>query len=658
MFLNNGSGSFAASQPYLLGDYPSVLDFTPPGPSGFVLFSNNDVDSQSVVVIGSADGKLNAPHLISTGDSGTTAIAAGDINGDGLGDTVVLDGLAGTATVFTGVSGGTFHSPVIYSLVTSADANPNPQSAALVHLRTGGTPDLVVANRGRDGSGGVLALLNQGNGTFGSPASFPAGANPAALTIADFNGDGHPDVAVADTGGQFDSTTAGAISVLFGNGQGAFDAPASYATGQSFGAIASADFNGDGKPDLIAGAFDAFGQNASYTILLNIGTGTFTAHPSVPISNGLAQIVTGDFNGDGKMDAALIGGSIQILLGKGDGSFTAGPKLTTEFGANTAAVVDLNGDGILDLVISHCCGATDDTYLLGKGDGSFQSEVHFPAGPSPIGLAVADWNGDGIPDLAIADKSGTAAPGAIQTGSFIALNNWFGPVIVSAAGFQAVTIAPESIAAAFGRRLATTAEGDQIAPPPTTLAGTTVQISDFSGTSVMAPLFYASSAQVNFEVPAGLVSGPALVTITAKDGFVNQSNVLIQPAAPGIFILNGAELAAADVIQVSGGQQNFINVYQVSNGAIVAKPIDLGGPSDQNILVLFGTGFRSADRSTVHVTFNGIPGVVQFSGSQGAFLGLDQANVVIPQSAGVHGDVMVAFSAAGLAANTVHLTFQ
>lgn len=71
-----------------------------------------------------------------------------------------------------------------------------------------------------------------------------------------------------------------------------------------------------------------------------------------------------------------------------------------------------------------------------------------------------------------------------------------------------------------------------------------------------------------------------------------------------------------------------------------------------------GTGLRNADSSTVTVTFNGTAGVVKYAGAQGTFVGLDQVNVVIPQNAGLHGDVVVALTAAGLAANPVHLTFE
>ena len=651
VFLNNGSGGFTASPPYLLGGYPTVLEFSPPGAAaGFVLLSTDNVNLLPVVVSGNSNGTLNAPQLLATKGSQATAIAAADVNGDGREDVVQTDKGLLIASVFLNAAGGTFESPATYSLLTSGDQQPTLAAAGLFGLRSGAKPDLVVADEGLfNPPGGLIVLPNAGNGTFGTARMVAAGADPIGVVAADFNGDGKLDLAVGDAWAQAQGSASAAVSVLFGDGQGNFAAPISYVAGQSAVAIATEDFNGDGKPDLVVGLGNPTSTATSIVVLLNQGSGTFSALAPVTAPQGLAQIAAADFNGDGKIDLALIGSTIQILLGNGDGTFNVGQSAATETGANSVALADMDGNGTLDLVVGHCCGIADDTTLLGKGDGTFQTEVHFLSGPYPTAVVVGDWNGDGIPDVAVADAG---------VGEMLPLLNWFGPTIVSGASFQSVPIAPESIATALGRHLATSTAANQATAPPTSLGGTTVQLTDILGNKASALLFFVSAHQVNFEVPAGLAPGPGLATITASDGTVSSSSFLIQPYSPGVFVLDSAGLAAADLIQVSGSKQTAVPVYKVVNGAIEPNPINLLASPNQNILILFGTGFRGADPSTIKVTFNGIAGTLMYAGAQGTFGGLDQANIEIPQNAGLHGDVVVAFEAGGTAANQVHLTFQ
>src|SRR6266568_5058134 len=168
--------------------------------------------------------------------------------------------------------------------------------------------------------------------------------------------------------------------------------------------IAVGDFNGDGKLDL---AVVNFGDWNIYVLLGN-GDGTFQAARSVYFASGGGfpwYVVTADFNGDGKLDLAVSnygGNSLSVLLGNGDGTFQA-PQ-TTPVGTNPAqvAVGDFNGDGKPDLVVSSV-GNNTVSVLLGNGDGTFLPAPSLTVGNGPAGVVVGDFNGDGKPDLAVAN---------------------------------------------------------------------------------------------------------------------------------------------------------------------------------------------------------------------------------------------------------------
>src|SRR5882762_1408427 len=168
--------------------------------------------------------------------------------------------------------------------------------------------------------------------------------------------------------------------------------------------IAVGDFNGDGKLDL---AVVNFGDWNIYVLLGN-GDGTFQVARSVYFASGGGfpwYVVAADFNGDGKLDLAVSNygdNSLSVLLGNGDGTFQA--PVTSPVGTNPAQVTvgDFNGDGKLDLAVSSVANNTV-AVLLGNGDGTFLPPLIAPVGPNPWYFAVGDFNGDGILDLAVSD---------------------------------------------------------------------------------------------------------------------------------------------------------------------------------------------------------------------------------------------------------------
>jgi hypothetical protein len=252
-----------------------------------------------------------------------------------------------------------------------------------------GKPDILAAD-------GTLNLGN-GNGSF-TPGT-PITGTP--LAVADFNGDGIPDVLEQGTG---------TLLVLLGNGDGTFQPPISTNSGASLIAVAATDLNGDGKADVV-GVF-------SNTLLVYLANGDGTFAPGVSYSLGTVQnpptsILFGDFNGDQKVDVIVVGASEIVLLGNGDGTFQSTLHVTTAALATHWVVGDFNGDGKLDLAGADSGSDPVVTVFLqlGNGDGTFQAPTTVATGPFDIegalqgaestALAAADLNGDGKLDLVL-----------------------------------------------------------------------------------------------------------------------------------------------------------------------------------------------------------------------------------------------------------------
>jgi uncharacterized protein (TIGR03437 family) len=207
--------------------------------------------------------------------------------------------------------------------------------------------------------------------------------------------------------------------------------------------------------------------------------------------------------------------------------------------------------------------------------------------------------------------------------------------------------------------LASSVAGASPLPLPTSFGGTTISIMDSSSATALAPLVYVSPTQVNFEVPPAAAIGAAHATITSGDGTKSTALVNIEPIAPGVFELNGSGLAAADLYLYVGSTPTLENVYSVNGaGAIVANPLSLGSGSDVAYLLLYGTGLQAAGTAGVSVTVGGVACEVAYAGPQGSYTGLDQVNVLLPQSLAGKGSVTVQLTANGIAANPVNITIQ
>jgi uncharacterized protein (TIGR03437 family) len=234
-------------------------------------------------------------------------------------------------------------------------------------------------------------------------------------------------------------------------------------------------------------------------------------------------------------------------------------------------------------------------------------------------------------------------------------------VIGSAATPSLESVAPGSLAFAYGVGLSPGDPGPILGVLPEEFGGTTVSFKDASGTTTLAPLIYVSPDQLSFQVPPTVATGTAQVTVTSGAGTETASNVQITKVAPGLFTLNNSGLAAAYAQRVSVGGALLATelAYQAGPaGNFIPLKINMGSATDQVVLTLYGTGFDAATPGTTTATINGVTAGVLFAGSQMQYTGLDQLNVQIPQSLAGAGNVDIQVTFNGVAANPVQITIQ
>lgn len=235
---------------------------------------------------------------------------------------------------------------------------------------------------------------------------------------------------------------------------------------------------------------------------------------------------------------------------------------------------------------------------------------------------------------------------------------------VSAASYLGTALAPESINAAFGVKLANTTTIAETTPLPKSLAETSMRIIDAAGSERLAPMFFASPNQINFLIPAETVPGAAKITVTGGDGSLSIGDIQIAAVAPGIFTADasGQGLAAATVLRVKAdGSQVYEPVarFDSATSRIAAVPIEVGVAGEQVYLILYGTGLRRrSSLQSVSVSVGGTFLQALYAGAQGSFIGLDQVNVLLPGNLSGRGEVEVVLTVDGKTANTVKISLK
>jgi hypothetical protein len=272
-----------------------------------------------------------------------------------------------------------------------------PASIAVTDLNGDGYPDIIVANR-IDQT--VSVFLGNGDGTFQLPKTFAIGPRVWRLTVGNVVNDGKPAIIAGNKG-------ANTVSILLGNGDGTFQPQIVIPAGTRVGGATVADVNGDGQPDLVIDNY------AADTIWVDKGNGNGTFGPPTiyPTDNhgqfqGPSQVTVADVNGDGIPDLiypTYIGNDVVVRLGNGDGTFGPEEKFAVKSGTYAVQAVDLTGDGRPDLV---AVNAVDNSVsvLLNTGNGTFAPQKVYPVGLNPYSMTAADVNGDGIPDIITSNR--------------------------------------------------------------------------------------------------------------------------------------------------------------------------------------------------------------------------------------------------------------
>jgi len=422
----------------------TVTAYGPLAAGGDVFFAdatNSGIELASATLApSSAQYFVSRPTSIDVG-GGQYWVQVADFNGDGILDAAVVASQPDQITALTILLGnpdGTFTRKSAIDGIIGI--------FTIADFNGDGIPDIAVLQN--SGSTTVLILLGRGDGTFIAqpPLPVPSIFDAASIVSADFNGDGNPDLLITSYNYNDYST-----AVLLGDGEGGFRAippPTLFGTG---GEAIAADFNGDGIPDvavftLIPGV-DSL--QPSLTILLGNGDGTFVPSSLVLPCDEDSEFTIADFNGDGSPDIVVAncyyGQNLYMLTGNGNATFT--PRLLPQAVGDQyedplqIATGDLNGDGIPDLVLSNGFDA-EMGVLLGQGDGTFLPGPVFsvPGGAQEEEAAVADFNGDGISDI-LTTASDSYYPGDENVTT---MYEWFSSVAQTSQATAAIVTPPGS----------------------------------------------------------------------------------------------------------------------------------------------------------------------------------------------------------------------
>lgn len=400
VFLNQGNGTFGAA----------IETDTGVGPAA-VAVPDLDNDGKPDLAVGTADtdGWGSSVNVYKNMNNGqfvfvknyvtfgvVTDISSADLDADQKIDIVATVGYD-HASVFLNDGGGLFSPPIGYGADHGANA------LAIGDIDGNGLPDLAVANRWSDN---VTVLRNEPATLLGR--RYPVGNLPGSIAAGDFNKDGRTDVVIA-RGNQ------NIAALLFQEFDGNFGVPIELPTLDNPHVVISADFNEDGAPDFAVGSYGDTGVD----VFLNNGNGTFAPRTNHAAGSGARSLAAADLDGNGHLDLIVgnqFSGDVHVVSNEGNGQFAAAIKIAISATMVPVAVAaaDLSGDNKPDLVVVSSDGIT--RVLINRGDGTFYVPMEYSVGTDAMALVLADLNSDGKRDLAVANYSSFSVTVLFNTG--------------------------------------------------------------------------------------------------------------------------------------------------------------------------------------------------------------------------------------------------
>jgi len=439
VLLNNGNGTFAPHVDYNVGVDPMSVFAADLDGDGYLDLATANSDSHNVSVLkNNGDGTFYHDGDYDVGGAGPRSIFAADLDDDGDLDLATANVASDDVTVLLNVGipdivstspkqnelGVAVDTSISVEFNVDMDETSIDNTTFIVHARSTGlhqgtfnfTSPCTIATFYPDSNfqvGEVVTVVltdsiqssdriplensyswsftitaKDGSGTFADSVNYPVSGKPMSVFAADLDGDGHLDLATANS----DSDN---VSVLLNNGDSTFAPSVDYPVGDAPMSIFAADLDCDSDLDLIT----ANENDSTVTVLLNNGDGTFTPDSVYQVGDNPQSVFAADLDGDGHLDLTTANSGsddVSVLL-------TSGPDYSLyPVGLNPQSVfaADLDGDGDIDLTTANYL-SSDVSVLLNKGDGTFANSVNYPVGGYfPSSVFAADLDADSFLDLA------------------------------------------------------------------------------------------------------------------------------------------------------------------------------------------------------------------------------------------------------------------